>query len=323
MIKFGVAGYPPAFNSSKYRKDRLDIVRWLSDLGLDAFELQMTYGPRMSPENCMRLRVLSQETGVTLSVHGSYFIVFTSPDPDKIARSNDTLKRTYEAADRLGAKTIVLHPGPLYGSAGREPLDRFTENAGKCLHEIGSTEVGLFVETAGKRGQLGSVDEILEICGSLDGTFPCVDFGHVHARTLGTLEEAGAIDLLVARLDGFLRSREAPRVHFHYTPIHFGPRGEIQHRAIGDRYPPSTQQSLFGSHAPGEQSRDGLFHPRVEPVAAALSRIGLDFTVISETHDTQEEGALALKHAVVPERRAHVASTASRSRSTRTMCAPT
>jgi hypothetical protein len=55
--------------------------------------------------------------------------------------------------------------------------------------------------------------------------------------------------------------------------------------------------------ASGKGSRDGLFHPRVEPVAAALSNINLDFTVISETRDSQEEGALALMQCVLPERR--------------------
>ena len=310
MIRFGVAGYPPAFHESEYRKDRLNIVRWLADLGLNAFELQMTYGPRMSPENCVRLRALAEETNITLSVHGSYFIVFTSDDPDKIARSSDTLKRTYEAADKLGASVIVLHPGPLYGSVGREPLERFITNAGECLHQIGKTDIGLFVETAGKIGQLGSVDEILAICESIDGTFPCIDFGHVHARTLGTLEEPSAIDALVDRLCAFVGSRADARIHFHYTPIHYGPRGEIQHRAIGDRYSAPAQKTLFGEHGPGEGSRDGFFHPRVEPVAAALSRIPLDFTVVSETHDSQQEGALALKLAAVPKRRPRVRSAA-------------
>lgn len=298
MIRFGVAGYPPAFNRSQYRKDRVDVLRWLADLRLDALELQMTYGPKMKEENRLRFRGLSEETGVTLSVHASYFIVFTSDDPTKIAQSNDTLKRTYEAADQLGAKTIVLHPGPLYGAAGRDPLDRFVENAGNCLKDIGRTDIGLFVETAGKVGQLGSVGEILEICELVDGAFPCIDFGHVHARTLGTLEDPLEIDAVVTRLDTFLRSRERPRIHFHYTPIHFGARGEIQHRAINDRYPPIVQQTLFGGHGPGEQSRDGLFHPRVEPVAAAIAKLDLDFTVISETHDSQEEGALALMRSV-------------------------
>jgi deoxyribonuclease-4 len=95
MIRFGVAGYPPAFHRSQYRKDRLDILRWVTGLGLDAFELQMTYGPRMRPENCARMKTLAEETHVTLSVHASYFIVFTSDNANKISQSNDTLKRTY------------------------------------------------------------------------------------------------------------------------------------------------------------------------------------------------------------------------------------
>ncbi|WP_041801802.1 TIM barrel protein [Rhodopseudomonas palustris] len=303
MIRFGVAGFPPAFKESKYRKNRFDVLHWLVDLQLDAFELQMTYGPRMTAENCVLFRQMSEATGVRLSVHASYFIVFTSDDPAKILQSEDTLKRTYEAAERLGARTIVLHPGPLYGASGSEPLERFVENTGNCLNSIGRTDIGLFVETAGKVGQLGSVDEILEICTRLDGTFPCIDFGHVHARTLGTLEDPAAVDAIASQLELYLQSRDNLRIHFHYTPIHFGQRGEIQHRAIHDRYPPLAQQSLFGTSTPGEQSRDGLFHPRVEPVAAALARLcvasRMDFTVISETHDSQEEGAAALRDAVI------------------------
>lgn len=301
MIHFGVAGYPPAFNQSKYRKDRMAIAQWLSELGLDAFEMQMTYGPRTSAENCVEHRKLADQAGIKISVHASYFIVFTSDDAAKIAQSNDTLKRTYEAADLLGATTVVLHPGPLYGATGREPIERFIENAGKCLDEIGKTEVGLFVETAGKIGQLGSVEEILEICTHLAGTFPCVDFGHVHARTLGSLEEPQAIEALVDQLVSFIESKDSQRIHFHYTPIHFGPRGEIQHRAIDDRYVPLTQQNMFGLHAPGEGSGDGFYHPRVDPVARALQRIPIDCTVISETHNSQEIGALALKQGFLTE----------------------
>ena len=42
---------------------------------------------------------------------------------------------------------------------------------------------------------------------------------------------------------------------------------------------------------------DGYYHPRFEPIGRGLRTIGLDCTVISETHDSQEEGALALKGA--------------------------
>ena len=293
-MRFGVAGYPPAFGQSKYKKNRKDIMRWLVDLELDALELQMTYGPRTTPETCQEYGALAKELDISLSVHGSYFIVFTSNDPDKIAQSKDTLKRTYELTDLLGSKVIVLHPGPLYGKDGDGALNRFIDNISDFMNDIGPTDIGLFAETAGKVGQLGSVDEILEIS-KVDGVFPCIDFGHIHARTLGGLEDPGPIYQLVQKLRDFLEKQPDPRIHFHYTPIHYGPRGEIQHRAIDDRYTQPAQKGLFDSFGVGEYSCDGLYHPRFEPVAEALKMITFDCNVISETHDSQELGALALK----------------------------
>lgn len=45
------------------------------------------------------------------------------------------------------------------------------------------------------------------------------------------------------------------------------------------------------------RSSDGFFHPRFEPVGRALRQCGFDCIIISETHNSQEEGALALKKA--------------------------
>ncbi len=296
MIKFGVAGYPPAFAESSYKKNRIDILRWLADLDIDALELQMTYGPRTSPDTCREYRALAEDKGISLSIHAAYFIVFTSDNAEKVEQSLDTLKRTYELADILGSKTIVLHPGPLYGGNPDDAMDRFTENMTNFVNDIGPTDIGLFAETAGKTGQLGSVDEILQLSKSVPGVYPCIDFGHVHARTLGGLEEPKPIYELVEHLCDFIHSQEAPRMHFHYTPIHFGPKGEKQHRAIYDRYPAPDQKELFGKYSVGEYSQDGFYHPRFEPVAEALRMINIDCTVISETRNSQEVGALALKH---------------------------
>ena len=143
-------------------------------------------------------RNIAEDLGISISVHASYFIVFTSSDPAKLDRSRDTLKRTYELCAVLGADVVVLHPGPLYGEDPSFVLRRFIDNVARCVEEIGPTTIGLFVETAGKVGQLGSVDEILQVCSTIQGVFPCIDFGHVHARTLGTLESGLAINDLFA-----------------------------------------------------------------------------------------------------------------------------
>ncbi|MCO5162567.1 MAG: TIM barrel protein [Mesorhizobium sp.] len=282
-----------AFTRSAKGKSRMAIMEWLATQGLDALELQMTYGPRTKPETCRELRAVAADHGIRLSVHASYFIVLTSDDPQKVRRSIDTLKVTSDLAGELGAKEVVLHPGSVYGHPGRA-LDHFVSNAGQFLTEYGDSGAGIFVETAGKTGQLGSVDEILAMSAALANVHPCIDFGHVHARTLGTLRSSEAVGSVVRQVGNFLLSRPDKRVHFHYTPIHFGPKGEIQHRAINDRRP--SADDLFAAHAHPEE---GFYHPRVANVAPWLRALSINATVISETHNSQEEGACALRDAVL------------------------
>ncbi len=255
----------------------------------------MTYGPRTKPEKCKEYRELAEDLGIRISVHAAYYIVLTSCEKEKVSRSIETLKKTYELADLLGGKEVILHPGPLYGGDENEVSARFAENAAKFVDQLGSTDIGLFIETAGKIGQLGSVEQILSLSRQVEGIHPCIDFGHVHARTLGTLEKTNNIFALCDRIQHFLGNNPSKRAHFHYTPIHYGPRGEIQHRALDDRYPDPQQKDLFGEAAVGESSEDGLFHPRPDPVAEALLTMSGDFTVISETHNSQEIGAKTLK----------------------------
>lgn len=295
MVRFGVAGYPIAFSENPVGKDRSKIFEWTSKMDLDAVELQMTYGPRTKPEKCIEYRALAGSHGIRISVHAAYYIVLTSDDEAKISRSIDTLNKTFELTELLGGKEVILHPGPLYGGDEEDAYARFAENAARFIDQLGSTDIGLFIETAGKVGQLGSVEQILSLSALIDGVHPCIDFGHVHARTLGTLESNESIFALCDKIQLFLGKYPRKRVHFHYTPIHFGSRGEIQHRAVDDCYPDPEQKDLFGEAAVGESSRDGFFHPRPDPVADALRKLPADFTVISETHNSQEIGARVLK----------------------------
>ncbi|MBY5412099.1 TIM barrel protein [Rhizobium leguminosarum] len=288
MIKFGVAGFPIAFNNSKRGRDRSRIFEWVREQGLDALELQMTYGPRTSVETCLRYRELAANFGIKISVHAAYYIVLTSAERDKVERSIDTLKRTFDLADHLGAQEVILHPGPLYSRPESEAVARFEDNANEFTNGLGATEVGLFIETAGKVGQLGSVEQILSLSSRLPGVHPCIDFGHVHARTLGTLDTPQAISQVGKVISTFLRSHPEKCVHFHFTPIHYGPRGEIQHRAIDDQYEQEADLLTGPSHT-------RFYHPRPEPVARTLSEIDAKFTVISETYNSQEIGAKALK----------------------------
>lgn len=287
MLKFGVAGFPIAFEKTEFRKKRLNIFQWLSSLGIDAFELQMTYGPRTSPDTCKEMSSISLDFDIKISVHASYFIVFTSHDKKAVERSCETLKRTYELADLLGADVVVLHPGSLYKEDPKFVVERFLDNINIFFSDIGNSHIGLFLETAGKRGQLGSVEEIVYLTKQIKGMFPCFDFGHIHARTLGTLADTESIHSLFSRLialDAF-----SDRYHLHYTPIDYGSHGEISHKSISDTYPTNPFPTLF------DDQPKGLYHPRFEPILDNLISINANCTIISETHNSQEIGAIAMK----------------------------
>lgn len=290
MVKFGVAGYPPAHSETPFKKDRMKIFEWLHHIGLDAFEAQMTYGPRTSEENCKIIHSLSEEFSIKVSVHAAYYIVLTSDDPGKVRRSIETLKKTFELADLMGADVIVLHPGSYYSLEPARIFDTLCKNLYTFFQEMGQSHIGLFLETAGKKGQLGSVEEILALAKNIKGCFPCIDFGHVHARAGGCLKKADAIDRLFDQLreNGFFENGK--QIHFHYTPIHYGAQGEITHKAIEDTYPEEQRLSLFS-----ETEEDRFYHPRYEPIARNFCNLNTSVTVISETHNSQERGALALK----------------------------
>lgn len=80
------------------------------------------------------------------------YIVLTSSEEHKIRKSIDTLKRTFDLADRMGANVVVLHPGSYYASDPDKVFDTLTRNLHRFFQESGPSHIGLFLETAGKKG---------------------------------------------------------------------------------------------------------------------------------------------------------------------------
>jgi len=283
-MKFGVAGYPLAFKN-KFKTKHFNIFEWLKDLHLDSFEMQMTYGPRTRKEKCIRFKKLSEEFGIEITIHAAYYIVLTSKEKIKVKRSIESLKKTFELANLLGAKKIVLHPGSLYKERPDQPLKRFIENVDKFFDDIGKTDIMLFPETAGKVAQLGSVDEILTISKNIDNCFPCIDFGHVHARNLGGLQTKAQIDNLFKKLDQ--AGAFDQKIHFHYTPIKYGKRGEISHKKISDIIDQKEREKTGRD--------DKRYHPRLEGIIDNVIKYGLNSTIISEAFNSQEVAAQKMK----------------------------
>jgi len=290
MLRIGVGGYPPAYNETPFRNNRMRIFEWLRSIDINAFEAMMTYGPRTPVQTCQTMRQLSHEYDVKVSVHAAYYIVLTSSEKDKVTRSLDMLKKTFELADIMGADTIVLHPGSLYKKTSEDVSEILGNNVSDFFSQIGKTNIGLFLETAGKKAQFGSVEEILSVTNQIDGVYPCIDFGHVHARSGGLLSADDAIDEIFTILANNGVFTDGSRVHFHYTPIHYGAKGEIQHRKIDDVY---TEQDAMVSSDSDQAGQ--LYMPRYNRIIDNIVKLNISATIISETHNSQDKGALAMR----------------------------
>ena len=144
----------------------------------------------------------------------------------------------------------------------------------RACDEAGFGHIALCPETMGKINQLGDLEEVLELCTLDERLVPCIDFGHLYARTLGALDGAEAMEHILDRTEQVLGTDRASRFHSHFSHIEFTPKGgEYRHLCF----------------------RDGGWGPDFAPLAAAVAARGWSPTFICESAGTQSEDALEMK----------------------------
>ena len=272
--KFGPAGNCERF--SKVHKSSLDAPQWIADFGLDCYEYQCGKGVRVKKETAVRLGENARAAGITLSLHAPYFINLANPE--NVAKNNSYVLSSCALADWMGAARVVVHTGALMGRTRREALDIAKGGMQVLLEAVdgaGLGHIALCPETMGKINQLGNLDEVLELC-TLDGRLiPCIDFGHLYARSLGADDGQEAFSRMLDRVEARLGPDRARTFHSHFSHIEFTPGGgEKCHRTFSD---------------------DGGYGPDWEPLAAEVARRGWSPTFICESAGTQAEDALTMK----------------------------
>ena len=210
--KFGPAGNAASFPY----KSSVDAPRWLAGLGLDCYEYQCGKGVNVGEETARKVGAAAKEAGISLSLHAPYFINLANPDPDSLKKTIGYITAACQAADWMGAGRVVIHSGALMKRTRREAQDI----ALKSLKEVvaacdgaGFGHITLCPETMGKINQLGDLDEVLELCALDERLTPCVDFGHLYARSLGELEGREACVRMLDRIAAVLGEERASRFH--------------------------------------------------------------------------------------------------------------
>ena len=146
----------------------------------------------------------------------------------------------------------------------------------KACDKAGFEDCILCPETMGKVNQLGTLDEVLALCEVDPRITPCIDFGHLYARSCGVqfadataaADYAALLDTLAARLG----DDRAVHFHAHFSRIAYTKGGEKCHLTFAD--------TAFG--------------PPHAPLLALLKERHLAPTIICESAGTQAEDAAAL-----------------------------
>ena len=175
----------------------------------------------------------------------------------------------------MGADIIVVHAGSAAKISRDEAMKLAADTLYKALETVNNHKgVRIGVETMGKLNQLGTIDEVIELC-RLGGTLcPVVDFGHVNCRELGkAFRTKDDYRRVFDRIGDALGDSYARNLHCHFSKIEYTDKGEKKHLTFAD----------------------DRFGPPYEPLAEAIAEYGLTPSIVCESDGTQAEDALALK----------------------------
>jgi len=270
-IRLGPAGKPLDFKGAMER-----VPEFLASIGLDALEYEAVRGVRISEAKARLLGEEARRYDVVLSMHAPYYVNLASPDEGVVKRS---LKRLYDsmvAAEWMGAYAVVVHPGYYKGNRSREEAVRRVIESFNALIEslpawVKTPQVA--PETMGKTSQVGSLEEVVEICRNTPRCRPCIDWAHLYARSEGGFVTS-VDDVLKAIefIERELGSNAVKPLHTHFSKIEYGRGGEREHHTL---------------------SEEG-YGPEWSIVCKAYLDAGIDAVVISES-PILERDALLMK----------------------------
>lgn len=274
LAKFGPGGNSEAFYSAGF-KSSADAPAWLRSIGLDAYEYQAGNGITAGEKSLLAIGEAAKKADIQMSIHAPYFISLSGIIPEKRLGSIRYIRESLAAGELLGAYLAVVHTGSAAKISRAEALDLAKDTLSHLLSEVPDNGILIGLETMGKINQLGTLDEVIELCRLSPRFVPVVDFGHLNARECGgVFPNADAYRRVFDRIGSALGDHVAKNLHCHFSKIEWtAAGGEKKHLTFEDR----------------------TFGPDFEPLMEAIAREKLTPTLISESAGTMSDDALTMK----------------------------
>lgn len=275
MIHFGPGGNCEWFKAEGNKTtDRMPA--FLNKIGLTAYEVECGRGVRMNEATAKTLKAEAEKYNITLSIHAPYYISMSSLEEEKRQGSVRYLLESAALAKKIGAKRIIFHSGSCAKLSREEATFLAVETLKKAVEAYDAEGYGdliLCPETMGKINQLGSLEEVMTLCGVDERILPTIDFGHLNAREQGLFYGEADYERVLDTMADALGSERASRFHAHFSKIEYTAGGEKRHLTF----------------------EDTVYGPDFAPLAAVLAKRGAEPVIICESAGTQSRDALEMK----------------------------
>lgn len=273
--KFGPAGTAESFKTMGF-KSSLQVPEYLNQFDLDCFEYQCGRGVNIGEDKAKELGSIAKEKGITLSLHAPYYISMSSIEEEKRLNSVNYILSSARAINAMGGDRIIVHTGSC-GKISREQALELAIDTMKlslvALKNEGLSHIHICPETMGKVNQLGTLQEVIELCKIDESLIPCIDFGHLNARDLGVIKNTKDYEEIFIKIKNELGTARLNCFHSHFSKIEFTTGGEKRHLTFDD--------TVFG--------------PDFEPLMELTYKYGISPTFICESAGTQTEDAKEMK----------------------------
>lgn len=255
------------------------IGSYCSENKIDLYEYPIVRGlPLYHQQIADKIKKAFKPYNIGLSVHAPYYTNFANPDPEKIESNIGYVTSSILFANEIESDRIIVHPGSQRDLERIDAISITHKNLHKLkqvLDDSNSEGVYIYLETLGIIRQMGTVEEILDMC-MVDKRFiPCLDFGHINTRYLGLLKNDPAqYENILKLCKDSLPENKLNRLHIHFSKIIYGPKGERAHTTFAD----------------------DTYGPDFEPMIDALLKLNIPAHVICESAGTQDIDSLSMKN---------------------------
>lgn len=274
-IRFGPSGNSEIFYKSGYKKS-IDAPKFCASNGLYAYEYSFGRGFTMGDDTAKILGQNAKDNNVLVSVHAPYYVNLANESDEMANKSYEYIRRSMELLNHMQGKDCVVHLascGKLDRSKALYLTEKRLDNAVKILYDNKLNHLNLCPETMGKYLQIGTYEEIINLCTKDKILVPTFDFGHINCILQGGLKTSDDYKRIFDYSFDKLGEEKTKNCHIHFSKIEYTQKGEVKHLNLDD--------TIYG--------------PEFEPLAKVINDYQLTPTIISESKERMMEDAIMLK----------------------------